>query len=470
MIECDALGRGQKGKLVKRVKEVKATVIITVYNQKKALLYCLKWLRKIPEVANIIIVDNGSEDGLVEMLPELGCDYIYFDEGMQGYAKAWNAALMNFDTEEIIVFMQPQYLPGKKCLFRLAETLEKENCGIAGPMCNNGGISTQNVKIDSVNHLHELEDMSVEEEAETFWCLSLESGIWALSKDVWKETGAFDERLERSRNVFLDYKLRLIQSGRLPMGCRQAFAYDLSQGELILLQEFSMGNSDKNILEKKWDMNYFNLTPAGGIVNLISEEQDAPIRVLEVGCDLGSTLVEIKNRYPNSQVCGLEINEASAAIACHMVDVQIGNIEDKVIPFEEKFDYIIFADVLEHLRNPEDVVKYCRDRLKDNGCILASIPNVMHVSVMEQMLNGRFTYNNVGLLDRTHIHLFTIYEIMRMFQEAGYKVEKTDVTAIPLSETQQELVEKLMQISSGDVTREMYYAYQYMTRARKCEV
>ena len=94
--------------------------------------------------------------------------------------------------------------------------------------------------------------------------------------------------------------------------------------------------------------------------------------------------------------------------AKHLAEVKVGNIEDQEIPFEGAFDYIIFGDVLEHLHDPQGIVRFCREKLTERGCILTSIPNVMHVTVMEQLLKGRFEYQDTGLLDRSHIHFCVI--------------------------------------------------------------
>lgn len=63
--------------------------------------------------------------------------------------------------------------------------------------------------------------------------------------------------------------------------------------------------------------------------------------------------------------------------------------------------------------------------MNEGGEILASIPNLMYISVIEQLLYGNFTYTDIGLLDKTYIHLFTYNEIVRMFDEAGYDICET---------------------------------------------
>lgn len=84
-----------------------------------------------------------------------------------------------------------------------------------------------------------------------------------------------------------------------------------------------------------------------------------------------------------------------------------------------RFDYIIFADVLEHLRNPEQVLLKSKLLLKESAEIILSVPNVAHNSVIINLLNNEFNYTDVGLLDNTHIHLFSKNSLERMIRDVG---------------------------------------------------
>ena len=212
-------------------------------------------------------------------------------------------------------------------------------------------------------------------------------------------------------------------------------------------------------------MNYFNKCANLKFARLIQRDADEAFTVLEVGCDMGANLLGIKNMYPNARIFGLEINESAASVGAHVADICYGNIEDEKVPFAEKFDYIIFGDVLEHLHNPLRTIEYCRSLLKADGRILASIPNLMHISVMQQLLRGEFRYTDVGLLDRTHIHLFTEKEIIRMFCDAGYTIEELLSVCDVITEEQRQLEQALLAIST-DVRPEMYETYQYTVVAK----
>lgn len=87
----------------------------------------------------------------------------------------------------------------------------------------------------------------------------------------------------------------------------------------------------------------------------------------------------------------------------------------------DSYDYIIFADVLEHLHIPLEVLKRCNGILKDDGSIIMSVPNIAHNSIIIDLINDEFKYGDIGLLDNTHISFFAYKSLKRMIHEAGYR-------------------------------------------------
>lgn len=90
------------------------------------------------------------------------------------------------------------------------------------------------------------------------------------------------------------------------------------------------------------------------------------------------------------------------------------------------YDYIIFADVLEHLRHPENVLKEISVFLKDGGMVLCSFPNIAHSSIIISLWNNDFSYSDVGLLDNTHVHFFTRSTFEKMVEDIGYQIIITE--------------------------------------------
>lgn len=133
-------------------------------------------------------------------------------------------------------------------------------------------------------------------------------------------------------------------------------------------------------------------------------------RVLEVGCGAAALGAAWKRRTDPPEVWGIEIDRRAAETAAARIDrVVCADLEQlEVLPEDAgQFDLITFGDVLEHLRDPGRAIELLLPYLGSGGEIAACVPNVGHWSVVVELLRGRFDYADEGLLDRTHVHLFT---------------------------------------------------------------
>lgn len=132
-----------------------------------------------------------------------------------------------------------------------------------------------------------------------------------------------------------------------------------------------------------------------------------------------------------------------------------------------KFDYIIFADVLEHLRNPQYVLLHAVQLLKPNGNILFSIPNIAHNDIILNLINNKFVYTEEGLLDKTHIHFFTYNSIIEMFQTVGLKNIEIDKIIRQTGFTELNIDIDLIPQEILDIVKDKEYGdvYQFVGKA-----
>lgn len=189
------------------------------------------------------------------------------------------------------------------------------------------------------------------------------------------------------------------------------------------------------------DVNAENTGPAK-LLRLVGTEKT----VLEVGCATGYVSKIMKEQF-NCIVTGIELDPDAAKEARKYCNkVLIGDVEEVDILVElheERFDVITFGDVLEHLRNPGEILTRMKYFLKDNGYIVASIPNIAHISVALELLEGRFEYKPLGLLDSSHIRFFTKETIQGMFKESGFEIVYWDRVIAKPEETEfQTVLEK----------------------------
>ncbi len=148
-------------------------------------------------------------------------------------------------------------------------------------------------------------------------------------------------------------------------------------------------------------------------------------RVLEFGCATGY-MSEVLTGSRGCSVTGIEISQEAAELADeHCEQVVVGDADEldyAALFAGREFDCLLFADVLEHLRAPADVLRRVRPLITEQGSVVASIPNVAHGSVRLALLAGDFRYRDLGLLDEGHLRFFTRESIQDMFEESGYIV------------------------------------------------
>ncbi len=152
-------------------------------------------------------------------------------------------------------------------------------------------------------------------------------------------------------------------------------------------------------------------------------------RVLELGPATGYLTRYLKEKMG----CLVDCVEISAEMAKEAEKFSnrmiVGNLDTIVLEDEfgkESYDYIILADVLEHLKKGERTLKSCRKLLKEAGRCILSIPNIAHASIIGGLLKGQFEYTDEGILDRTHVRFFTRSSIQRLLSRCGFGVEKIE--------------------------------------------
>ncbi|MBI3725403.1 methyltransferase domain-containing protein, partial [bacterium] len=101
------------------------------------------------------------------------------------------------------------------------------------------------------------------------------------------------------------------------------------------------------------------------------------------------------------------------------------------IPESRVFDYVVVADVIEHLKNREQLLRGARRYLKPDGRLLISTPNIAIWFYRLSLLVGRFEYGPRGVLDETHVHLFTQSTFRREVEKGGFRIQRQRVTSLP---------------------------------------
>lgn len=405
------------------------TVIMLAYDELENIQKAIQSFRLFCNMdISLIVIDNGSSDSIKDWAQEqTDFIYIYMDEEYSSWGKILNQVIKKLQINTDVLIMEGHYKLVPNYLQRMEGVLHsKKSIGAVGGVYNET-MYHQRISPEVDNYGMAIACAGGEEAIKGKEAITLDSGAILWKKEAMDEIGSFEEEVESLFLVMMDYCIRAVMKRKKLMICPNAVLWKLptNYGNSRPKEEF-------DLIEKKWGMHYILHDYNNRLIWQITEKEDASVSVLEIGCASGGTLLEIKNRYPNAKVFGTELNAKAAAFASHFAQAEVNNIEEKNLPFSKgMFDYIIFGDVLEHLHSPLEVLKYCKDFLHKGGCLVASIPNIMHISVIEQLLQGNFTYSEYGLLDYTHIHLFTYNEIVRMFVEAGYEILNIEAYGMP---------------------------------------
>lgn len=198
----------------------------------------------------------------------------------------------------------------------------------------------------------------------------------------------------------------------------------------------------------------------------------AGLRTLDVGCGAGELSAALRSRGA-AFAAGIELDPAAAARARPRLDELIeGNILNGDLPWApESFDLLIFADVLEHLPDPDRVLTRCLELLARGGRVVVSVPNMRFWSVLLRLIVDRWAYTDHGVRDRTHLRIFTRRTLVAMLADHGLQVERLQRNQ-RLFDDQSNIgrtgvvATRIARATVARVARELM-TYQYVAVARK---
>lgn len=163
------------------------------------------------------------------------------------------------------------------------------------------------------------------------------------------------------------------------------------------------------------------------IISLVGQGK----KVLELGCASGYMSEELTKK--GCLVTGVEIEVGLAKEAeRNCQKLVIGDIENHKTWEKlkgEKFEVIILADILEHLKDPERVLENLVKFLGNEGKVIISVPNIGFLTARLRHLIGRFDYTEWGIMDKTHLRFFTQNSILTLVKNSGLGIEKMDYIA-----------------------------------------
>lgn len=125
-------------------------------------------------------------------------------------------------------------------------------------------------------------------------------------------------------------------------------------------------------------------------------------RVLDLGCGDGYLGAILARR--GYEVIGVDRAGGSVPPGVTLIEA---DLDAGLPPLPGQFDFVLCADILEHLRDPLALLRQLPGLLAPSGVLVASLPNSGNIYFRLNILAGRFPRHECGLFDRTHLHFFT---------------------------------------------------------------
>jgi 2-polyprenyl-3-methyl-5-hydroxy-6-metoxy-1,4-benzoquinol methylase len=147
--------------------------------------------------------------------------------------------------------------------------------------------------------------------------------------------------------------------------------------------------------------------------------------VLDIGCGEGALSLGMPDR-DQIEVWGIEMDGDAAEKARERLDrVLTTDAATAVAGLPDNyFDCVFCNDVLEHMVDPESLLRMLRPKFAKGGTLISSVPSVRHFwTVYDLVVRGRWDYVDEGVLDRTHLRFYTAATMREMFERCGYEVE-----------------------------------------------
>ncbi len=170
------------------------------------------------------------------------------------------------------------------------------------------------------------------------------------------------------------------------------------------------------------DESYYELFRAE-IFNLVPKSTK---KFLDIGCGFGSLGAQVKEAY-GSNTLGIEFNSDADTYLSRRLDKHfIADIETfDFSKLDSDFDCIVLADILEHLVDPWVTLSRVKSHLAASGIMIISIPNIRNLNVIGALImKGEWSYQDSGILDRTHLRFFTRKSMISMFNNLNLEIVK----------------------------------------------
>jgi SAM-dependent methyltransferase len=193
------------------------------------------------------------------------------------------------------------------------------------------------------------------------------------------------------------------------------------------------------------------------------------LRVLDLGCAEGYLGEILAAR--GYRVTGVDSPAAARRGFPDSIDLVVADLDRGLPSLPGRFDIVLCADVLEHLRHPAAMLRDICGILAPGGYLAASLPNSGNAYFRGNVLLGRFPQHERGLFDRTHLHFFTWDGWRELLHSAGFRIDKLACSGGPIGlafpQWQDTAIVRALERLSFESARcwKKMFAYQFIVTA-----
>ena len=419
----------------------------------------------------VIIVDNLSTDGTREWLEEQSDIKVVLNDENVGFPKGCNIGIATAQANTDILLLNNDIEVTHQWLDNLQIALHSDpQVGAVqgldaiyfkGALNEKG--ETLDFRTKDTSAIHQFAIKNNESDAKRWKYTNFLTGYCMLIKrDVLNQIGLLDERFTPGNFEDDDLSYRILAAGYYLLRCHDCFIHHFGSQSFRTNESAYWKLIDVNAQKfvDKWGVHSWKKRQVDErLLRLLEADKEAEMNVLHIGCEMGATLLEVKSLYPLAKLYGIDAKEQHRAVIKNIITTA-----SALSAFEENlFDFVMIGDYFEQIEHPRDFLIQVKKHLKPEGHLILNIQNVMHYSVLQNLLNGHWRYGADTRLNKDNRIFLTADDINIFFNECGYTEPLIFHWYSATNKDEDTFINKLCNLTSKDKAH-LYRTFLYTAR------
>jgi len=157
------------------------------------------------------------------------------------------------------------------------------------------------------------------------------------------------------------------------------------------------------------------------VITKFANKSDA---IVDIGCSTGHLLYLLrKNRYNN--LLGVDPAPKCKTVAQEKYKIELVTANINSFKSSKKFDFVILATVVEHLRDLRGPMKKITSLLKDDGKVFISVPNAGNFYQKFEEPFGEFSTEHINFFSTLYLH-----ELMKEYSCLYVKADNVAIFSV----------------------------------------